>query len=430
MAMNTFLRASTVIVCLASLSTQVRAQAPFVRRDVVSAEALHSAGYGKYWSGSIELSEGDRVAAVNLVDDNLYVHTRLGAVYAVQADTGLLRWGISINDRLFRELPPTHAQVDSGDGPALLVSASRLFVIDRYSGEKLDVIDLPFSPAGAAVGDATSIYLGGMDDKFYALRRANARRFAGLVRWRVHLEGSVSTPTILTLDGRLYFATNQGRVYCVHGATKRLEWAFQTDGTMDRGLAASDAGVFIGDARNRFYILDPRRGVQARQFLLPGPIFDAPVIAQRSAYVYSDHQGLFAFDADTRKQIWRLDDARRFVARAAERLVLRMRDGSLWIGDSASAAPFQTLDIPESTIVAQNRRDDVLFMSSVDGRLLCAKRLGFPYLRREKVTMAHINLHRHPGATDGANGADRHSIETTSAASTASSNPLRSKYDQ
>ncbi len=428
--MNTILHAPTIILCLATLSVTARAQVPPVRSDVVSIKALHNAGYGKYWSGSIELSEGDYVVAVNLVDDNLYVRTRLGGVYAVQADTGLLRWGISVNDRLVRDRPPTHVQVDSGDGPVLLVTASQVFVVDRYSGEELDVIDLPFAPAGAAVADAAAIYLGGMDSKLYALRWADARRFAGLTRWRVQIEGTVSTPLVLTFDGRLYFGTDRGHVYCVRGATKRLEWAFQTDGNLDRGLAASDAGVFIGDTRNRFYILDPQRGVQAGQYLLPGPVFEAPVIAQRTVYVYSDHEGLFAFDADTRQQTWRLNNARQFIARAAERLVLRLGDGSLWIGDNASAVQSRSLDLPKSTLVAENRRDDVLFMSTTDGRLLCAKRLGFPYLRREQVTMAYINLHRHPSGPTRAEHASPRSIEMTSDASNMLSNPLHSKYDQ
>ena len=378
------------VVAAALITTPSLAQVPAAKGEIVASARLRLAGYGKYWDGYLPLQGSDEVAAVHLLDDNLYVRTRHGVVYAVQADTGLLRWGALLNDRLFRDRAPTHVQTDAGGGPVIFVSNGQVLVLDRYSGDVIRRMELPFPAGGAAVADAACMYLGSAGGEFYALRWSVHPGCAPLTRWRVRVHGTVTSRPVLTLDDRTYFVTDAGVVYCVGGHNKALIWAYRTMAEVSGGIHVDESGVYVAAADHRLYVLDKDVGRRIREYQLPGPLFDTPVVSQRTLYQYCDRQGLFAFDVDSRKRLWHLPEARRFVARAAERLVLISRTGDLLIADNDTGRVESTMELPQGVLIAENRRDAVLYMVTPGGRLLCAKPLGFPYLWFNAMLLARL----------------------------------------
>jgi outer membrane protein assembly factor BamB len=364
--------------------------------EIVTNAALGDVRYERYWQGHVSLRHGDEVKSAELLDENLYLRTYGGALYAVQADTGLLRWAERIPDRSAHERRPTHVQTDVGDGPLVLVTKSQLFVLDRYSGEQLRRIDLPFASSSGAVADATGIYLGGMDGTFYALRWVEPVARAPLVRWRVGVAGRVMTTPSLTFDNRLYFVSDEGVVYCVRTRDKALIWAYRTYASVSAGLHVDESGVYVATVDNRLYVLDRDHGRRIRRYLLPAPLFDAPVVVRRTLYQHCAGVGMFAFDVDSREQLWEVRGAEKFVARSNDRVVLTDADGDLAFVDDRTGEAEDRLALPAGVFAVENRRGGVLYLVTVDGRMLCAKPAGFPYLRREQVAAARSTLHRSP----------------------------------
>ncbi|MCH8967167.1 MAG: PQQ-binding-like beta-propeller repeat protein [Planctomycetes bacterium] len=383
--------AAVLSLCVANATDARSAE----RNDVIPPESLEQAGYGKFWNVDLNLVGGDRVSRVYLLDENLYIKTRMGIVTAVQADTGLIRWSRSLDDHSFRDRAPTHVSTDHGDGPVVFVTHSKIHVFDRYGGDLIRQIELPLPAGGGAVADACNMYLGGSDGKFYALRW----RCAGdrpLTRWRAAVNGVVASTPMLAHDDRIYFAATGGDVYCVATSNKALLWSYRTEGNISGGVHVDESGVYVASQDHRLYVLDRDDGSPIRSYLLPGPLLETPVVAQRTVYQYCQHEGLFAFDVDTRKTLWHKPEARKFVARAAESLVLMSETGDLSIVDNESGALRHTIDLPEDALVATNSRDATLFVLTPAGRLLCARPLGYPYLRRERMTAARARLHHGP----------------------------------
>ncbi len=140
-----------VLISAALWATSVAEPSSPAPRPIVAPAAFRAAGYGEYWSTSLAIGN-DPVVSAHLLEENLYVRTQSGAVYAVQADTGLVRWVRSLGGRLFEDRAPTHLRLSSGDGPVVFVTYTALQLFDRYSGEALQQIDLPFSAAGGGCG--------------------------------------------------------------------------------------------------------------------------------------------------------------------------------------------------------------------------------------------------------------------------------------
>ena len=394
--------------------------------DIVTDASLRDVGFERYWQGRVSVAHGDAVEAVDLLDENLYVRTREGTIQAVQADTGLLRWIEPLADRSFRDRRPSHVWTDAGDGPVLLVTKSQILVLDRYSGEELDRIALPFAAGGGAAADEFGIYLGGADGAFYSLRWLRSSSRKPLVRWRVGVAGRVMSRPVLTFDNRLYFVSDGGVVYCVRAGDKSLVWAYRTYSPVSGGLHVDESGVYVAAEDNRLYVLDRDRGRSVRRYLLPAPLFETPVVAHRTVYQHCAGAGVFAFDVDSREELWHVPDGRGFVSRAEHRVVIRSMSGDLLFVDNRTGEVNGRLALLDDVFAAQNRRDSVLYLVAPDGRMLCAKPAGFPYLRREEVAAARSMLHRRPASGQDADAGEESPADSTGISGRRPEDPLRS----
>lgn len=364
-------------------------------QTIATPAALEQAGYGVYWSATLPLRGGHRVAGVSLLDENLYVQTAGGMVYAIQADTGLLRWVQSLDSYSTPTRAPTHVRTDDGDGPAVFVTRAQAYFFDRYSGDSLLELELPVAASSGAVADMSSMYLGGADGLFYSLRWRCYGCGLPLVAWRAMLPGIATSTPILTELDRLYFASD-GVVHCVQAPGKTKLWSFCVCESVAGDIHADESGVYVASRNQKLYILDPDDGSLIRSYRLPRPLDEGPVVAQRTVYQYCPNEGLYAFDTDTHEPLWHKQDGRAFVARQAEWLVLRTASGDLQVVDNDTAAVLHTVNLPDSVMLATNARDANIYAVTPDGRVLCAKRLGFPYLRREKILSARARLNARP----------------------------------
>ena len=77
--------------------------------DYVDSAALHEAGLVKFWQLRLPLQEAQQITDCYLVDDQLYLATQDGHVYAVHAHTGALLWTTQVSSASYRIRRPCHA---------------------------------------------------------------------------------------------------------------------------------------------------------------------------------------------------------------------------------------------------------------------------------------------------------------------------------
>jgi outer membrane protein assembly factor BamB len=67
-------------------------------------------------------------------------------------------------------------------------------------------------------------------------------------------------------NGRLYFGSYNGSLYCVSVSTGAIAWRFSTSGTIGGAPTVVDGIVYFGNREHRIYGLNARTGRQVFRF--------------------------------------------------------------------------------------------------------------------------------------------------------------------
>jgi outer membrane protein assembly factor BamB len=146
-------------------------------------------------------------------DGTVYVGVDDNAVVAIDPAQPKIRWRTKVGGHVRGSLTLTrnHGVTAGVYGPA-----PGVVQIDAESGEvrwKFSVRGTgatEFGVHGSPVEDAAGmLYFGAQDDQVYSLMAD------GTLRWKLGTGGDVDAPIVLGMQGRLYAASDDGKVYCV-----------------------------------------------------------------------------------------------------------------------------------------------------------------------------------------------------------------------
>ena len=274
----------------------------------------------------------DGSAAV--ADGVVYVGDDNGIMYAIDADTGKLRWKISTpgsgtsivarpavvggtvyigseNDDVYALDAATDAirwkvnTTGSVDSSAAVVAGvvyvgndnNELFALDAATGHVRWTVQTGDNVTSSpAVSDGT-VYVGCEDDFVYAVNAAT-----GHVRWQRHTGGQVNSSPAIS-GGTVYVGSDDRKVYALDAATGAIEWTRLTAGKVDSSPAISGGTLYIGGG-NTVYALDAATGAIEWTRPTGGAVVSSPAVSGGLVYVGSDDGQVYALDAATGDVRW------------------------------------------------------------------------------------------------------------------------------
>jgi outer membrane protein assembly factor BamB len=218
-------------------------------------------------------------------------------------EAGRIRWR--------RSLPPTESSplvvggtvyVGAWDGAvrAYALATGRLLWTRHIGG--------PIKGSLAAAGG--TLYVGDYDGELDALA------LDGRLRWRAQSRPRLlggrgrfySTPALAY--GRVYLGSTDGKMYAYGATTGHLLWATSTGGYVYSSPAVAAGLVLAGSYDHDFYAFDAATGAIRWRFRTNGPISGSASVIDGVVYVSTLRGRTYALDARTGQLLWSFPDGK------------------------------------------------------------------------------------------------------------------------
>ncbi|RME36860.1 MAG: hypothetical protein D6788_10725 [Planctomycetota bacterium] len=365
--------------------------------ELVDPFALHEAGISRYWQARVPMEAGDTIERIELLDDTLYVVTDGGSVFALTAETGLVRWGASITAAAYPILPISHLRTADGTGPTIIPTVTGVLLFDRYSGERLHTFSFPVRVGGRILGTRDALYFGGAKGRFYAYRLLGHGKAAELFKaWEAMSWGAVTASPVFLDERTLVFASEGGFVFACRADDKALVWMARTAAPITADPAVDEHGVYVASLDRSLYKLHPTTGRVVWQRQFPDPLEEGPIVIGDTVYQWSPHAGMTTLDAKTGAVRWVCEPGRVLTSHTAGGDWILTKDRRFAVVDHDRGEVKQTIAVPDVDGAVSNPRTDFAYLFNRDGRVVCLKSDGATYLKRQQILAARRLLQKPP----------------------------------
>ncbi len=282
-----------------------------------------------------------------IVENTAYIGSDDGYLYAINLETGELRW--------------------------------------RYR------LGAPIS-CPPAVADGR-VYVGADDGTLYCLTAEGEKRLAtervGSQRWRYRTNGAIVGSPLVTVSGLAVVGSRDGNVYALDAGSGRLVWSYQTGGPVSASPVRSEALVtvavpdrpktghrdivYCASEDGTVYALGERDGALLWKVATGAPILASPAVSDNLILVGNAAGHVLALDTGSGREQWNQTvggEIRASLSLAEKRLIVPLVSGELVGLDLANGAPTWKAKLPGqimSTPAAAGTHS--LFVGSVDGHL-------------------------------------------------------------
>ena len=250
--------------------------------------------------------------------------------YALDAATGQLKWKFATagerrfaGTRLHGSEPRAEVMPDPFDSylssPAVWNGAvyfgsgdGYVYALDANSGAlKWRIHTGDVVHASPAIADGV-LYIGSWDSYLYAVDAATGKykwHFATGVDPIIHNQQGIQSSAAVA-DGMVYFGCRDSNLYALDAATGEKKWAFNNKGSWVIGSpAVKDGKVYFATSDSgMFYELDAKTGAQIFSLdFKHWPMFSSPAIAGNMLYLGSDTGKLIAIDLGRKQPAWEFE---------------------------------------------------------------------------------------------------------------------------
>jgi len=349
--------------------------------DLIPAEALHEAGLVKFWQLRLPLERGQHLRDAYLVNDQIYLATQDGYVFAVHADTGAIRWLRPVTRSGYRLKRPCHA-----GRRVIFVTPTTVLQLDRVLGDGIAQYELRFAAGSSAVSDGLNLYLGGINGRFYALDV-----WDHMERWKAGMRGAItSIPTLY--KEFLFVGSDSGDVSACVAANKRYRWRTAVSGPVAADLVADANGLYVASQDQSLYLFDLNYGRTRWQARFSGPLHEPPVLTPELAFQFCADDGLVAVNAawvGVEKRVrWILPRGRQLLTVDKRFAYVLSRDESILVTRLADGQVVHEIPAAGFTMAMPAPAGATLWMAGADGRVFCARPRGVPFARRDDLRRA------------------------------------------
>lgn len=175
------------------------------------------------------------ISAVTVANGLAYVGSNDGVIHAIDIATGTESWTFETGPDAgspFTIIDGDTVYAVGGDGMAHALNAA--------SGTEIWHSDPALLIGNQVTLDGDTLYVGGQDAQYFALNRAD-----GSLRWTATLGGIPQSRATVVLNDTVYFGADDGKAYALDGATGLVTWTFDSGMEVIKSVSTADGLIFL-----------------------------------------------------------------------------------------------------------------------------------------------------------------------------------------
>jgi outer membrane protein assembly factor BamB len=329
----------------------------------INRDAYATLGYRHDWNGFPEMSRGGRVREFDIFGDVVVVQESSGILSVLEAASGERRWSEPLGNPLTRFVGSVR------DGNRLICcSQSDAFYLDLDTGTLVNkhALDLVVNTRPTLVGNL--LVFGTASGEILGQLKGQ-----GFRAWGNTVRGAVEANPAVLEGGVLGFVSQSGEIAFLDGATGSGMGRAWISGGVDVDPAASQRTMYVASQDQSLYAFEVGGGRERWRLRTDTPLRYPPVYHDGRVYCAIDGAGLLALDSTSGSQLWTCPDILGYV--------VGIRNGKLLVWESAGEAggEIASLDPQSGSIVDRFRLERAAFLRTdkfVDGNMYVATAAG------------------------------------------------------
>jgi len=268
--------------------------------------ALDAANGQQRWRFQLPSASSDVIGPPVVVSNTVYLSSSDYTVYALDANTGAVRWQFRTGNKVWAGVTVDEA------GIAYIASLDhRLYAVDAATGAEKWRFETGGAIAQTPAYKDGKLYFGSADGNLYSIdvrARAGNAAFPSNGEWAL-ASSSWFWATPLIANATAYVTEVDGGVRAVDASTGKEKWATAI-GTRDAGVSATPvlagAVLAIPAQDGKIYALDPATGAEKWRYATDptGPIYSTLSTDGTVLYAYSMNQRILSIEVATGRALW------------------------------------------------------------------------------------------------------------------------------
>ena len=258
--------------------------------EVTLEAAAPTGGFGCAPSGTPVAIYGNPAVAGELV----YAGAYNGKVYAINFDSGALRWVYPREGSLSAIVGGV---VTDGDKLYFGCSDDKVYALDAETGDKKWEFETGDKIWATPTIDGDTLYIGSFDKKLYAIDAETGEK-----KWEFEAEGAfASTP--LVYEDTVYIGSFDRYFYAVDAADGTKKWEFEAEKWFWTRAVAFNNTIYAGCFDGNVYILDAETGEEVADAIdLGSVIYSWPVLVDGRVIIATEEGKVYSIDTETNQE--------------------------------------------------------------------------------------------------------------------------------
>jgi outer membrane protein assembly factor BamB len=235
-------------------------------------------------------ASGEITSSAAVSNGLIYFTGRRGDLYAVDAQSGEIRWQAHLGDYILRSSPAVSGNT------VFVTGGYALFSFNATTGEELWKLPIQYAAQSSPTVAGSMVYVASQDGRLYAVDAAT-----GAQQWSYNAEGIIFAAPAIS-GGVAYIGTDAGVLHAISLERGNFLWKAGIGGNLVASPAVSNGLVVVSARGEAVIALDIRDGKERWRYGISGR--SSVAISQGIVLAGSDDGGVHAIRLEDGQPVW------------------------------------------------------------------------------------------------------------------------------